>query len=186
MATLTLNLVHGNPGAPPTCGYIVRYRVKGSLGAYTTATFAAVGPFVITGLTEYTDYEGDIKSDCCTGSQSNPIQFNSSNYNMLSIQSTLAGVSVTGVVGVTGYSLPESVEFGETIDAPHGAFTGQIEIQLSGTPGVAGNLTVKKNGTPFYCSNLPNGVPVTTKYATLETYLSTDLIEIELNTGSCV
>src|SRR5665647_3392049 len=66
MATLTLTFTPASPA--PANGYVVRYRIKGSLGAYTTVNPNPTGsPVIITGLLAGTEYEGDLGADCGYG-----------------------------------------------------------------------------------------------------------------------
>jgi hypothetical protein len=78
MATLTITFTPPMP--TPANGYIIKYRLKGSVGAYSTTT-AASSPAVITGLAT-ADYEGTIQSDC--GAEvSAEVPFETSNYDVV-------------------------------------------------------------------------------------------------------
>lgn len=63
MATLTISFTPPSP--VPANGYVVKYRVKGTTGAYTSTTVSG-SPAVITGLAADTSYEGTIESYCGT------------------------------------------------------------------------------------------------------------------------
>lgn len=78
MATLTLDFTP--PSTPPANGYVVKYRVKGTTGPYTTVTpNRTTVPIVITGLVAHTNYEGVIQSDCGGGLTSTVVAWSSNN-----------------------------------------------------------------------------------------------------------
>lgn len=65
MATLTIAFIP--LATPPSAGYVVTYRIRGSSGAYTTVLPApTTSPVVITGLATSTEYEGTIGAHCDT------------------------------------------------------------------------------------------------------------------------
>lgn len=84
MATLTITF--NEP--PGITGYIVKYRVKGTIGAYTTIfPNPTTSPVVITGLLAATEYEGTITSNC-VGEFNTETDFNSCNCPTGFIKST--------------------------------------------------------------------------------------------------
>ena len=102
------------------------------------------------------------------------------------ITSTLPLTSVTQVNNISGFVLPESVEPGETITGYHNTFTAGIQVVIDGPPLFTGNISLVVNGDLITCINLSTGgfYPTTVNFGT-QTYLSTDVIDIQINIGPC-
>jgi hypothetical protein len=102
------------------------------------------------------------------------------------ITSTLPLSSVTQVNNISGFTLSETVEPGETITGYHNNFTAGIQVVIDGPPLFTGNISLVINGTLVSCINLSTGgfYPVTINFGT-QSYLSTDVIDIQINIGPC-
>lgn len=102
------------------------------------------------------------------------------------ITSTLPLTSVTQVNNISGFTLPESVEPGETITGYHNTFTAGIQVVIQGPPLFTGNISLVVNSVLITCINLSTGgfYPVTINFGT-QTYFSTDVIDIQINIGAC-
>lgn len=107
--------------------------------------------------------------------------------NTVRITHSMGGVTVQNVTGITGFtaSPPFPLSAGGTVVGIHSAFTGSINVQISGSPVISpSNITLYRNGTQLQC------VPVTAftgLYYTFgsQTYAASDVITISLGISGC-
>jgi hypothetical protein len=92
-------------------------------------------------------------------------------------------LTVTGVSGLTGYTLSGAVPPSGSDNGTHSAFTGQITLTLTSTGAFTGNnVNLILNGTLIQCVDITSGT-VTFNSAS---FAATDEIQIILSIGSCV
>ena len=199
----TRNVVF-DPAIPaPANGYRLRYRIQGSNAAWITLT-SATSPIVVTGLVDGATYEAFLDADCGGGTFSYPpvpltflppgdttttssTSTTTTQYTNVSVQSTLAGTTVTNVTGISGFTWSGGpMGPGSERTGLHNAFTGTVSVVITGPPILAGNIVLKKNGVVLQCINLGTGLtyPYTATFVS-HSFTATDLLEIDLNTGVC-
>ena len=102
------------------------------------------------------------------------------------VTSSLPLTSVLQVNNISGFTLSETVEPGDTVTGFHNAFTAGIQVVIDGPPLFAGNIALVINGGSPICVDLsPSGFyPATINFGT-QTYLDTDVIDIQINIGPC-
>jgi hypothetical protein len=104
--------------------------------------------------------------------------------NTVSITTDLAGTQISNVTGISGFTPTPAfpLNVGGTITGIHSSFTGTIAVVFTGTPDFAGNVSLEVNGIPVQCINVPSAGTYT---FSSRAYLSTDVIEISGNGGTC-
>lgn len=107
--------------------------------------------------------------------------------NTVQITSTMAGITLTAVSGIAGFSATPPFPLtagGGTIVGTHSAFTGAITCTLTGTPIInPSNIILTVNGVAVQCLTVTSAGNFT---LSSRTYASSAVIKIQLNTGSCV
>lgn len=96
----------------------------------------------------------------------------------------LSGAQIANVTGIAGFTPSPAFPLnpGGSNSGTHSAFTGTIAIQITGTPMFAGNVALSVNGTLVQCINITTAGTYTFGS---RAYLSTDVIQISANSGSC-
>lgn len=102
----------------------------------------------------------------------------------VSITSSAAGVVVTDITGIAGFTLSQFVNPGDSITGIHTAFFNAITVTFTGTPVVDENLTVYVNGTAVACTDIPNTSGGTISISSISVS-ATDLLSLAFNTGQC-
>lgn len=104
--------------------------------------------------------------------------------NTVVITTDLAGTQISNVSGITGFTPTPSfpLSTGGTITGTHSAFTGSITVTFTGSPDFAGNVALQVNDTLIQCINVTTAGSYT---FTSRSYLSTDVIAISGNGGTC-
>lgn len=104
--------------------------------------------------------------------------------NTVNITTDLAGTQIANVTGITGFTPTPAfpLNVGGTITGTHSSFTGTIQIQITGTPAFAGNVALEVNGVVVQCINVPSAGTYT---FSSRSYLSTDVLMLSANGGSC-
>jgi hypothetical protein len=107
--------------------------------------------------------------------------------NNVSVTNTLGTVGISNVTGISGFTFSGPVNAGGTAYGHHNAFTGTIVVTLTGTAAVDGNLSLAVNGSGniVQCFFIPAGTGAGTYTFNSRTYLSTDTIDVQGNTGHC-
>ena len=103
--------------------------------------------------------------------------------NTVTVNSSLGGTLITSIVGISGFSLAGSVAPGGTDTGTHSAFTGTISATITGTPVVAGNVTLYKNGVLVQCIAVSAAGTFT---FSSQTFIVSDTILVSLGLGGCV
>jgi hypothetical protein len=100
------------------------------------------------------------------------------------ITTDLGGTQISGVTGIVGFTPTPSfpLSTGGTITGTHSGFTGTVAVTVTGTPAISGNVTLQVNGVIVQC--IPVSAAGTYTFNS-RTYASTDVLQIEGNTGSC-
>lgn len=95
-----------------------------------------------------------------------------------------AGMQISNVTGITGFTPSPSFPLspGQTSVGTHSAFTGSIQIVMSGTPVFSGNVALQVNGVLVQCINVTTSGTFT---FSSRSYLSTDTIHVSANGGTC-
>lgn len=99
--------------------------------------------------------------------------------------SSMAGCTLTAVAGIAGFTPSPAFPMGTggVVTGTHGSFTGGISCTIGGSPIFnPSNITLTVNGVLNQCLNVTSAG--TYSFSPLS-YLSTDVIEIDLNTGGC-
>lgn len=188
VASGTLTVTFTEPIPVAANGYILKYRVKGAGGAYTTVT-GATSPITAT-VADGLDYEGVIQSDC-GGSTSPEIPFVTNDFpsNGFFINNALTtpGSFINSVTSSPVWYFLSSGAFpfgaGESGEGQHGLFSGTIEVATFLVE--QAHVEIYIEGVLTYCqgSEATGAVTFTFPAATIPT--SGD-IEIRLTSGpSC-
>jgi hypothetical protein len=100
------------------------------------------------------------------------------------ITTDLGGTQISGVTGIVGFTPTPSfpLSTGGTITGTHSGYTGTIAVTFTGTPAINGNVTLEVNGVIVQC--IPVSAAGTFTFNS-RTYASTDVINLQGNTGSC-
>jgi hypothetical protein len=98
------------------------------------------------------------------------------------IQNQVNMTSITTVTGISGFTLPQTVENTETVTGFHNTFTGQINVTIGGTVGSASCLYLVREGVILETINVTVAGVYTFQS---QPYASTDLIYINFITGVC-
>jgi hypothetical protein len=183
--TVVLTITYTDASPLPDDGYLVFYRKFGSLGAYTSAgPFPnSSSPIIIPGLSP-SDYEGYVESDC-DGSFSSGATFVTNDYYNVDITNDLPNLVITNVTGIGGFTFSGPVPVGGRDTGVHTAFTAIIQVTTTGIAAITGNLALVRNGIVIDCINIPSSTTPGVLTFTSQTFVGTDLIQIELNTGTC-
>jgi len=98
------------------------------------------------------------------------------------ITSSMGGVTLTAVNNLTGFTLGAPLNPGGTATGTHAAFTGNIQLVVSGTPVInPSGAILKRNGIQIACVDITG--PGSYNFGSF-TYALTDYIEIQLLIGS--
>lgn len=180
-STVTLTVNFTPPAAPPSGGYTIFYRRRGSGSSYTSQAVAS-SPATVTGLF-IDDYEGYIISDCADGTSPHaPFETTSFTVN---ITSSLVGMQIANVGGVAGFTFDTGTPIspGGRQEGPHVGFTGIINVVVTGTAVFpAYNLNLGKNGITFDCITITG--PGTYSFVSISC-IASDRLTISGNIGSC-
>lgn len=183
--TSTLSVGY-NDASPLPVGYIIYYRISGS-----SDPFESAGPFdpsnspiVINGLPEG-DYEGSLVSSCSDGSFSSGATFVTSGFYNVNITNSLPTISISNVIGISGFTFSGPVNVGDFDRGVHDGFTGAITIEATGVPSVDGKLVLNVNGILIQCIDIPNGSSVASEAFFSHTFDAGDYIDIAYLSGSC-
>lgn len=97
---------------------------------------------------------------------------------------SLAGTQLQNVVGIAGFAStpPFPLNPGSSSSGTHTAFTGSIQVVMSGTPTFGGNASLVVNGTLVQCLNIHSGGTFT---FSSRAYAGTDVIQVNVGGGSC-
>ena len=98
------------------------------------------------------------------------------------VTSSAPGITITEILGITGFTQSASVIPGVHLQGTHDAFTGVIYFTVTGTPAINVHATLYVNGVQADCLNIPSA---TTYGFDSATYLETDVINISFSTGNC-
>lgn len=102
----------------------------------------------------------------------------------VTVSNFAGGVTISNITGISGFSLPTLVTFGNTVTGNHDAFYGGITNTFTGMPGAASSATLQINGTIIQCVNVPNTSGGTVIFSPAS-FSSTDQITITFNAGTC-
>ena len=104
--------------------------------------------------------------------------------NNTTISNTATGITIITVNNITGFTLPQSVTAGNTVQGNHTAFYASINASFTGTPAGTSSATLSINGTIIQCVAVPNtnGGIVTFNAASVA---DSDLISVAFSSGSC-
>jgi hypothetical protein len=179
-----------NDGGQGVDSWAVQLKQGGTLIDTDTFTAPYTNPLTgtFTGLTPATSYdvylvatEGAYTKTC------GPTNTSTSFTYEFSLQNSLSGATVTAIqqngsnfVTYTSGSLP--VASGSTVYGTHDAFTGAIQVTVSGLF-ANGNMVLNVNGGYVECVNF-NGISGTHSFSSA-TYGASDLIQITINEGDC-
>ncbi|HUM53185.1 MAG TPA: hypothetical protein PK431_15270, partial [Chitinophagales bacterium] len=102
--------------------------------------------------------------------------------NTVTVNSSLGGTLITSVVGISGYTLSGSVAPGWLDQGTHSAFTGTISVTITGTPVIAGNVSLYKNGVLVQCIAVSAAGTFT---FSSQSYIISDVLIVSLGIGPC-
>jgi hypothetical protein len=105
--------------------------------------------------------------------------------NTVQITHTMAGISLTNVTGISGFTPSPALPLaaGNSTFGTHGAFTGSITLTLTGTPIInPSNVTLRVDGVFVQCLSVTSAG---TRTFSSRAYATNQIIQIELNTGNC-
>lgn len=104
--------------------------------------------------------------------------------NTVIITTDLGGTQISNVSGISGFTPSPSfpLSTGGTVTGTHAAFTGPISVTFTGTPVIAGNVYLQKNGGTPVCLNVTTAGTYSFPSAS---YLATDVITLGGATGAC-
>lgn len=94
------------------------------------------------------------------------------------------GITITGVTGISGFILSQSLVAGNTDTGSHDAFFAPIIISFTGTPAFSENAILTKNGTTIQCVNIPNTNGGSFQFSAAS-FAANDQLGIEFNIGLC-
>lgn len=209
MGLITITSVTFSPPAVGPQTITIRHRLTSDpdiAGSYTLDSSnvpvnqdgTLVSPFVIPGLADNISYTIKCNDNCSVSSFQQIVVVGTTTTSTTSttsttqaaytvhVTSTLGGTVLTNVSGVSGFSLAGPLSPGQTQNGYHNTFTGTISMTLSGPPVVNGNAIIEKNHTIMQCILIltSDTFPKTVTFNSL-TFSSTDLIDLQLNTGGC-
>lgn len=102
----------------------------------------------------------------------------------LSITNNANGITVNNVTGITGYTLPQFIPYGESQSGNHQAFFGGFTVSFAGTPAGNSSATLTLNGSIIQCVNIPNTNGGTFSFSAVS-YAAGDIIAVNLAAGLC-
>jgi len=183
-----IKVTYTAPGNIPQVYLTVNYPNGGSFtGVYTNGsngnTILVPIPSGVNG--EYTIYMQSV-CDPDTGfysEQTPPVSVSIGSQTVV-VQSSVGGVTITEINGISGFNLSSSVSAGERNTGTHDYFAGAISVKWTGTPAADGSCVLSVNGSAVNCQNLPNTSGGTVLIPS-GTYYSTDIISISFNIGAC-
>jgi len=100
------------------------------------------------------------------------------------VASSAAGIVITVISGVTGFTLSQTVAPGDVVTGTHSAFFNVISFTWTGTPALSLNAVLSLNGTPVQCLNIPNTNGGSLSFNSLSV-AANDQLNIDFSTGSC-
>lgn len=107
----------------------------------------------------------------------------------VSVTSTLFGVSIANVTGVSGFTFDQTqpVGSGGRQEGYHNTFTGIVRMSPTGNASaINGNISISKNSITIRCVNVArNTAPPATVSAPSTTFILGDYIAFSANTGNC-
>jgi hypothetical protein len=173
------------PGAPKVRISVSYPNGGGSIANYVNTGNSIVlpvpsnvfGDIVVSGQTVCDETSG-FYSD---GSQSVTVNRAATN---LSIFNNANGITLTAVTGITGYTLPQFIAYGETQNGSHQAFFGGFTVGFSGTPAANSSAQLLLNGTQIQCVNVPNTNGGTISFSAVS-FAATDVIAVNIVPGLC-
>lgn len=184
-----LEITYTAPGQAPQVYLTVIYPNGGSfIGAYTNgandSTILVPIPSGVNGV-----YQVYMQSICDpnTGFYSGltpPVNVTVGSDTVL-VSSDAAGIVITDISGISGYSLSQSLAAGNSDTGTHGTFTGTIAAIFTGTPLLNCNAYLTVNNVFVQCRNIPNTNGGNVSFDS-RTYYSTDIINVSFNLGACV
>lgn len=209
MGYITITSVSFSPPATGPQTITIRHRLTSDPdipGSYTldSTTVAVqqsgtlVTPFSIFGLSDNTSYTIKCNDNCSSSSFQQIIVIGTTTTSTSStstttappytvhVTSTLGSTVLTNVSGVPGFTLSGPLSPGQVQWGYHSTFTGSISMTLSGPPAVSGNAVLEKNNTIMQCIPIltSDTFPKTVVFNSL-TFSSSDLIDLQLNSGGC-
>ena len=105
--------------------------------------------------------------------------------NTVKLLSDMGGCNVTAVTGITGFTPSPALPLtpGGVSQGTHGSFTGAISVTITGSPvTLPAKATLSVNGVVVQCISVTSAGTYT---FSSQSYLSTDLIEIDFNLSGC-
>jgi hypothetical protein len=100
----------------------------------------------------------------------------------LIIQNSVSNATISSVIGIVGYDLPETLENGESTVGVHQAFTSPIVVNIIGVPSTS-KLILRKNFVVIECLNVTSAGSHTFSSSSFNVG---DFLTIEFSTGACV
>jgi hypothetical protein len=93
---------------------------------------------------------------------------------------------ITGVVGISGFTLSGNIESGNSQTGTHDAFTGAITVAIQQTASIANKVTLSINGSEVECIDVNSGAiaPQNHTFSSFS-FLVTDIITISYDAGMC-
>ena len=107
------------------------------------------------------------------------------NTNTVSIANNMAGMTLTAVTGITGFTAapPLPLAVGGTVTGTHSGFTGTIALTITGTPTIVpSSIGLYVNGSEVDCRSVAAAGTFT---FTTRTYAATDIISLVMVSSSC-
>lgn len=209
MGFITISSVTFSPPATGPQTITIRHRLTADpdiAGSYTLDSSnvavnqngTLVTPFVISGLLDNTSYTVKCNDNCSVSSFQQIIVIGTTTTTTTStttttapaytvhVTSTLGSTVLTNVSGCPGFSLAGPLSPGQVQWGYHSTFTGAISMTLSGPPAISGNAVIERNHTIMDCIPIltSDTFPKTVTFMSL-TFSSTDLIDLQLNSGAC-
>lgn len=141
-------------------------------------------PFTVTGLSSNTFYTVDVVRNCGGGgSNTASASATTTQVNTVTADSTMAGITVSSISGISGFTLLSPLSPSGSATGTHNAFTGAISSTLGGTLIInPSNISIYRNGILIQCILVTS---IGTKISNPFTFAVNDTIDIRYNTGSC-
>lgn len=183
--TNNLTLIFTPCTPAPANDYWVRYRLAGSSDPYTTEGPFTTSPISIPTLDAVgTQYEGSLFSDCGNGNITE-VPFDTRDDNF-TFDSTLAGITTTSVSGLPAglVTTPAIGIFSQ--QSHHSGFSARtITGNYSGTPVIAGKISIEVDGVTVDCQNIPVASGGSWSLTFPDDVSPCAIIRLSYDTGSC-
>lgn len=187
-ASITGNVIVVTYTAPPSAPK-VRITVNYPNGGSTVANYVNNGNPISIGIPAITgDFTVSGQTVCDEGSgfysPPSSIVTVTNTVDNVTLTSSAVGITITNIVGISGFTLPANLNVGDRITGMHGAFFAIITFTFTGTPLFNSSATLYINNVAVQCKNIPNSSGGSVGFNSASV-AATDLLAIAFNTGTC-